>query len=245
MPLLGFGTWRLSGDDAVRATTVALETGYRHLDTATMYGNEREIGDALRNVGIARDDVFVTSKLPPDRAGRIRETLEQSLEQLGLEELDLWLVHWPPDDGPGIDVWEGFLAARADGLVRDVGVSNYSLAQLDALTGATGTTPAVNQVKWSPLLFDRAVVDGHLERGVVLEGYSGLKGGTLDHPVITDIAGREGRSPAQVVVRWHVQHGTVVIPKSQSPERIRSNADVDGFVLGDDDMAALDRLGRG
>lgn len=242
MPLLGFGTWRLSGADAVRATADALQAGYRHLDTATIYENERDVGRALRESGVARDDVFVTSKLPPNRADWAMPTLEQSLEQLGVDQLDLWLVHWPPDDGAGAPLWQDFLTAREQGLARDIGVSNYSLAQLDELTDATGVTPAVNQVKWSPLLFDRAVVDGHFERGVVLEGYSGLKGGTLDHPVITGIAGRLGRTAAQVIVRWHLQHGTVVIPKSQSTERIRANADVDGFALSDDDMAALDTL---
>ena len=242
MPLLGFGTWRLSGDDAVSATVAALAAGYRHLDTATIYGNETQIGAALRQSDVARDDVFVTSKLPPDRADRARQTLEQSLEQLGLDALDLWLVHWPPDGGASVPVWEQLLAARQDGLVRDIGVSNYSLAQLDELEQATGVVPAVNQCKWSPLLFDRAFLDGHRERGVVFEGYSGLKGGTLEHPVITGIAGRLGRTAAQVIVRWHVQHGTVVIPKSKSPERIRANADVGGFALIDDDMAALNGL---
>ena len=243
MPLLGFGTWRLSGDEAVSATTEALEAGYRHLDTATIYGNEAQIGAALRSAGTAHDDVFVTSKLPPDRADRARQTLEQSLEQLGIDALDLWLVHWPPDGGASVPVWEQLLAARQDGLVRDVGVSNYSLAQLDELEQATGVVPAVNQCKWSPLLFDRSFLDGHRERGVVFEGYSGLKGGTLEHPAVTGIAERLGRTPAQVIVRWHVQQGTVVIPKSSSPERIRANADVAGFTLTDDDMAALDEAG--
>lgn len=242
MPLLGFGTWRLSGDEAVSATTAALDAGYRHLDTATIYGNESQLGAALRTSDVARDDVFVTSKLPPDRADRARQTLEQSLEQLGIDALDLWLVHWPPDGGASIPVWEQFLAARQDGLARDIGVSNYSLAQLDELEQATGVVPAVNQCTWSPLRFDRAFLDGHRERGVVFEGYSGLKGGTLEHPVITGIAERRGRTPAQVIVRWHLQHGTVVIPKSKSPERIRANADVAGFALTDDDMAALDGL---
>jgi diketogulonate reductase-like aldo/keto reductase len=242
MPLLGFGTWRLSGDEAVSATRAALDAGYRHLDTATIYGNEAQVGAALRQSGVARDDVFVTSKLPPDRADRARQTLEQSLEQLGVDALDLWLVHWPPDDGASVQVWEHLVAARQDGLVRDIGVSNFSLAQLDELEQATGVVPAVNQCKWSPLLFDRAFLDGHRERGVVFEGYSGLKGGTLEHPVITGIAERLGRTPAQVIVRWHVQQGTVVIPKSKSPERIRANADVAGFSLTDDDVASLDGL---
>lgn len=244
MPLLGFGTWQLSGDTAVRATAEALTAGYRHLDTATVYENETQVGVALRESGVAREDVFVTSKLPPNRADWAQATLEQSLEQLGVDSLDLWLVHWPPEgESAGVQVWADFLTARDQGLARDIGVSNYSLDQLDDLTEATGVTPAVNQVKWSPLLFDRAYLDGHRERGVVLEGYSGLKGGTLENPVVTDIADRLGRTPAQVVVRWHVQHDVVVIPKSQSPERIRANADVAGFELSPDDMAALDALG--
>ena len=243
MPLLGFGTWRLSGDAAVTATVEALRAGYRHLDTATIYGNETQIGAALRESGVDRGDVFVTSKLPADRGDRARQTLEQSLEQLDVDALDLWLVHWPPDGGRSVEVWRHLLAARDEGLVRDVGVSNYSLEQLDELQQATGVLPAVNQCRWSPLLFDPAFLSGHRERGVVLEGYSGLKGGTLDHPTITGIAERLGRTPAQVIVRWHLEHGTVVIPKSTDPERIRSNADVGGFALSPDELAALDALG--
>jgi 2,5-diketo-D-gluconate reductase A len=240
MPLLGFGTWRLSGKEAVEATRVALEAGYRHVDTATIYGNEREVGQAIRASG--RDDVFVTTKLPPDRADTARATLEQSLEALGVDSIDLWLIHWPPDSGAGLDIWESFVAARDDGLVRDIGVSNYSLDMLDALTDA-GEKSAVNQIKWSPLLYDAPRASGHRERGVVLEGYSGLKGGTLDHPTIRGIAERLGRTPAQVIVRWHLEHGFVVIPKSAHPDRIRSNADVDGFALSPEDLQAMDALG--
>jgi diketogulonate reductase-like aldo/keto reductase len=243
MPLLGFGTWQLTGSAAVEATRAALDAGYRHLDTATMYGNEREVGRALHASGAS--DVFVTTKLPPDRVGAARETLEQSLEALGVDQIALWLIHWPPDNGPGAEVWEAFVQARDEGLVRDIGVSNYSLEQLDALEDATGVKPAANQIKWSPLLYDGPHADGHRERGVVLEGYSGLKGGTLDDPVVTAIAERLGRTPAQVIVRWHLEHGFVVIPKSASAERIRSNADVDGFALSAEDVAALDALGSG
>lgn len=241
MPLLGFGTWQLRGEDAVRATTAALEAGYRHVDTATMYENEPEVGRALRESGVPRDDVFVTTKLPPDLADRPRETLERSLEQLGVDQVDLWLVHWPPG-GTGVDVWEAFVAAQADGLARDIGVSNYSLAQIGELTSATGVQPAVNQIPWSPLRQDSGVLTGHRERGVVLEGYSGLKGGVLSHPVVVRIAESMDRTPAQVVLRWHLDHGVVVIPKSSSPERIRANADLDRFTLSSDDLAALDAI---
>lgn len=241
MPLLGFGTWRLEGDSAQACVEEALGAGYRHLDTATIYGNETEVGAGLRASGLDRDEVFVTTKCPPDRASDARGVLEESLSMLGLDAVDLWLVHWPPADP--VAMWEVFLQAQSDGLVRDVGVSNFSLEQLDQVTRATGVAPAVNQVKWSPLLFDRAVLSGHVDRGIVLEGYSGLKGGTLDHPVVTGIAARLGRAPAQVVNRWHLEHGIVTIPKSATPERIRSNADL-GFALSVDDMAALDALGQ-
>ena len=239
MPLLGFGTWQLKGDTARKATASALQAGYRHLDTATIYGNEREVGAALAEAG---EPVFVTTKLPPDSAGQARQVLEQSLEMLGLDAVDLWLVHWPPN-GSAVPVWEAFVQAQADGLARDIGVSNFGLDLLDEVTEATGVRPAVNQIRWSPLLFDRSVLDGHRERGVVLEGYSGLKGGTLTDPTVTGIAERLGRTPAQVVVRWHLQHDTVVIPRSSNAERIAANADVAGFALTDDDMAALDALG--
>ena len=243
LPLLGFGTWQLKGSEASSAVEQALEAGYRHVDTATIYGNEREVGEAVRGSGVPREDVFVTTKCPPDRAGEARTVLEQSLEALGLDRVDLWLVHWPPSDP--VALWEAFLEAQRDGLVTDVGVSNFSLEGLDELQAATGVLPSVNQIKWSPLLFDRAVEDGHRDRGVAVEGYSGLKGGTLEHPVITGIAERLGRTPAQVITRWHLDHGVVTIPKSANPERIRANADVDGFSLSAEDLAALDGLGKG
>lgn len=242
MPLLGFGTWQITGESAVTATAAALEAGYRHLDTATVYGNERDVGEGLRVSGVPRNEIFVTTKLPPDRAGRELDTLGESLELLGTDYVDLWLIHWPPSDGPGHDLWAAFGEAQAQGLARDIGVSNYSLDQIDELTSA-GSKPAVNQIRWSPLLFDRTQQAGHRERGVVVEGYSALRGGTLDHPAIVEIAQRAGRTTAQVIIRWHLQHEVVVIPKSQVPERIAANADVAGFELSPSDMAALDRLG--
>ena len=241
LPLLGFGTWRLEGDTARSCVEEALSAGYRHLDTATIYGNETEVGQGLQASGLPRDEVFVTTKCPPDKASEARDVLEQSLSMLGLDAVDLWLVHWPPSDP--VAMWEVFVQAQRDGLVRDVGVSNFSLAQLDEVTEATGVKPAVNQIKWSPLLFDRSVLEGHASRGIVLEGYSGLKGGTLEHPVVTEIASRLGRTPAQVITRWHLDHGVVTIPKSATPERIRSNGDVNGFTLSAEDLAAMDALG--
>lgn len=243
MPLLGFGTWQITGEGAEQTVGWALEAGYRHLDTATVYGNEREVGAALGASGLARADVFVTTKLPPNRAGTERKTLRQSLELLGTDYVDLWLIHWPPGAGAGVDLWKALTQARDEELAGDIGVSNYSLAQIDELSAATGVTPAVNQIEWSPLLFDQAVLDGHGKRGIVLEGYSALRGGTLEHPVIVEIAERLGRTPAQVIIRWHLQHGVVVIPKSRARERIASNADIDGFALSVADVGALDALG--
>jgi diketogulonate reductase-like aldo/keto reductase len=243
MPLLGFGTWQITGDDAVTATAAALEAGYRHLDTATVYGNEAEVGRALRDSGVARGDVFVTTKFPPNRAGQERATLQQSLELLGTDDVDLWLIHWPGDDANLVDIWRELVAAREAGLARDIGVSNFSLGQVDEITSATGEKPAVNQIEWSPLLYDAAELEGNRSRGVALEGYSALRGGTLDHPTIVWVAERNDRTPAQVIIRWHLQHGVIVIPKSTHPERIRSNADVGGFELSADDMAAIDGLG--
>jgi 2,5-diketo-D-gluconate reductase A len=244
MPLLGFGTWQIKGREATDATAAALEAGYRHLDTATVYGNEGEVGAGLERSGVARDDVFVTTKCPPNRADDALGTLRRSLDLLGTDHVDLWLIHWP-GDGSMVDLWQSFVEAREQGLARDIGVSNFDAALIDEVTAATGVAPAVNQIEWSPLLFDTAVVEAHRQRGVVLEGYSALRGGTLDHPTIVTIADRLGRTPAQVIIRWHLQHGIVVIPKSRQADRIRSNADVAGFELTEDDVVALDALGVG
>ena len=242
MPLLGFGTWQIKGKDAVRATSAALEAGYRHLDTATMYGNEAEVGRALAESGVPRDEVFLTTKCPPRNVGRELDTLHESLEKLQTDRVDLWLIHWPGDGRSNLDLWGAFVEARESGLAREIGVSNFDAALIDEVTGSAGVAPAVNQIEWSPLLFDAGVVAAHRTRGVVLEGYSALRGGTLDHPAIVEIADRAGRTTAQVIIRWHLQHQFVVIPKSVNPERIRSNADVGGFTLSDDDMATLDTL---
>jgi 2,5-diketo-D-gluconate reductase A len=245
MPLLGFGTWQIKGEDAVRATSAALETGYRHLDTATIYGNEREVGRALTEAGIAREEVFLTTKCPPARAGRELETLHESLELLQTDHVDLWLIHWPAHGSVNVEMWRALIDARESGLARAIGVSNFDTSLLDQITSATGVSPAVNQIEWSPLLFDATTLAEHRARDIALEGYSALRGGTLTHPAVLEVAERTGRTPAQVIIRWHLQHGVIVIPKSANPDRIRSNADVGGFSLTDDDMSALDALSRG
>jgi diketogulonate reductase-like aldo/keto reductase len=244
MPLLGFGTWQITGKQAVAATTAALEAGYRHIDTATVYGNESEVGKALSGSGVARQEVFLTTKCPPNKAGSALDTLKRSLDSLGTDHVDLWLIHWPGANQVNLDLWRAFIEARESGLARDIGVSNFGVEMVDDFSATTGTTPVVNQIEWSPLLFDRVSLNEHRARGVALEGYSALRGGTLDHPEIVRIAQAAGRTPAQVIIRWHLQHGIIVIPKSRNPERIRSNADVGGFELSADDMAVLDSLGR-
>lgn len=245
IPLLGFGTWQLTGETAVSATEAALLSGYRHLDTATVYGNEGEVGRALAASGIAREEVFVTSKVPPSESARAREVLETSLRLLGVQALDLWLIHWT-EDGADTALWASLVQAQSDGLVHDIGVSNHSLAQIDELADATGVRPTVNQIKWSPYLYDADLLAGHRERGVVIEGYSGLKGGTMDEPVVRELADRLGRTPAQVLIAWQIARGVVVIPKSTRPERIRDNADVGDLLLADEDLTAIDALaGRG
>ncbi|MEU3452961.1 aldo/keto reductase [Micromonospora sp. NPDC006766] len=244
MPLLGFGTWQATGQAGYEAVLAALDAGYRHIDTATMYGNEREVGRAVKESGLRREDVFITTKLPPERVGRERETIEESLAALDLDYVDLWLVHWPPTTpAEGIPVWREMLAARDENMARAVGVSNHSISQIDELVQATEENPAVNQIRWSPSLYDRQVHAAHRDRGVVLEGYSPLRTTDLADPVLVRIAAAHDVSPAQVVLRWHIDHEIVVIPKSVTPERIRANADVFHFSLTASEMRDIDALG--
>jgi 2,5-diketo-D-gluconate reductase A len=240
MPMVGFGTWQLGGRSAYESVRYALETGYRHLDTATIYRNEHEVGQALRDSGLGRGEVFVTTKLPPGNAGRARATLAESLRALGW--VDLWLIHWSPRRGASVPLWREFLALRDEGLCRSVGVSNYDIAQIDELTAATGQRPAVNQIPWSPPQHDPALLAAHADRGIAVEGYSSLKNTRLRAPVLAEIAARHGVTPAQVVLRWHLEHGITVIPKSAKPDRIKSNFDLLSFSLTPDEVTRLDHL---
>jgi 2,5-diketo-D-gluconate reductase A len=242
MPLLGFGTWQMTGARCRAAVRYALEVGYRHIDTATIYRNEREVGQAVRDSGVPREQLFVTTKLPPGNAGRERRTLDNSLRALGMEYVDLWLVHWPPRGRALIPTWKELLAVRDQGLARAVGVSNYSMAQLDELIAATGQAPQVNQIPWAPALYDAALLAEHRRRGVVLEGYSPFKNTDLRHPVLAEIAADHGVSSAQVVLRWHIDHEVVVIPKSATPQRIAANFDVFGFSLANEELRRIDGL---
>src|SRR5215211_3784289 len=242
MRLVGLGTWQMTGARCQAAVRAALDVGYRHIDTATMYGNEREVGRAVRDSGVPREQVFITTKLPPGAAGRERRTLDNSLRALGMDHVDLWLVHWPPRGRALVSTWRELLAARDRGLARAVGVSNYGIGELDQVTRATGQAPQVNQIPWAPALYDAALLAQHRERGVVLEGYSPFKNTDLRHPVLTETAADHSVTPAQVVVRWHVDHEVVVIPKSVTPERIAANFDVFGFSLTEEELRRIDGL---
>jgi diketogulonate reductase-like aldo/keto reductase len=242
MPMVGFGTWQLHGRRAYEATRHAVRVGYRHIDTATIYRNEAEVGRAIKDSGLDRNDVFVTTKLPPGNAARARATISESLRALGTDHVDLWLVHWPPRERASPQLWRDFLAIRDEGLCRAVGVSNYSVRQIDELIAVTGERPAVNQIPWSPSRYDPALLAAHAERGVAVEGYSPLKGTRLRDPVLAEIAAKYGVMPAQVVLRWHLELGIIVIPKSARPERIESNLDLFGFSLTPEEIARINRL---
>jgi 2,5-diketo-D-gluconate reductase A len=242
MPLLGFGTWQISNREAPQAIAHALQAGYRHIDTATAYHNESGIGKALAASTVARESVFVTTKLPPGHAGRERRTLEESLSKLGVDYVDLWLVHWPPNGRAAPRVWEQLVRARQNGLAKAVGVSNYSLAQIDELTEATGETPEVNQIRWGPSIYDANVVSGLQQRGVVLEGYSPFKVSHLKDPTLVSIASEHDATAAQVIVAWHIAHGFVVIPKSSRRERIVANAAGARIELRAAEVTAIDGL---
>lgn len=249
IPQLGFGVFQVPDDETTRAVSLALEAGYRSIDTAAVYGNEAGVGRALADAGLARDEVFVTSKLWVDALARdaVRPALERSLELLGLDRLDLYLVHWPaPALGRYVEAWEGLVAARDAGLVREIGVSNFEPEHLRAVVDATGETPAVNQVELHPALQQRDLRAVHDELGVVTEAWSPLgQGSVLDDPTLARVAAAHDATPAQVVLAWHLRRGTVVIPKSVTPARIASNLAAVDVALTPEDVAAVDALDAG
>jgi diketogulonate reductase-like aldo/keto reductase len=243
MPILGLGVWQVpDGASCVNAVRWALELGYRHLDTAQLYGNEASVGRALRESGVPRDEVFITTKFHPGRTDPVTEA-EQSLRRLGLDYLDLYLVHWP-QGGPEW-AWPGMQRSRERGLARSVGVSNFSANDLAAVMAVGSIPPVVNQVQFSPVKYRRALLEACRRRGVQVEAYSPLGTGQhLNNGTIRGVARRVGRTPAQVLLRWCVQRDLVVIPKSTHEERIRENAQIFDFTLSPQDMAELDALDR-
>lgn len=249
MPQLGFGVFQIPDDETAKAVTSALEAGYRSIDTAAIYGNERGVGQAIAASGLRRDELFVTTKLWNDDQGydRTLAAFDASLERLGLDHVDLYLVHWPtPARGLFVESYRALEKILADGRARAIGVSNFQVSHLRRLLDETGITPAVNQVELHPALQQTELRAVHAQHGIATEAWSPLaQGAVLADDAITSIAGARGVSPAQVVLRWHVQSGNIVIPKSVDPARIRQNLDVFGFELTEADMAALRDLDRG
>jgi diketogulonate reductase-like aldo/keto reductase len=244
MPVLGLGVWQMTqGSETERAVEWALEAGYRHIDTATIYGNERSVGAAIARSGRSRDEIFVTTKWPPFRRAP-RTELARSLERLQLEYVDLYLIHWPVPVR-ATHAWRALERLRERGLARAIGVSNYGSERLDRLVAGAAITPAVNQVQFSPFRFRKRLLDACERNGVILEAYSPLeRGRRLNHPVIVEIARQIERTPAQVMLRWAIQHGAIVIPKSSQEARIRSNARVFDFSLSAEQMSTLDGLDK-
>lgn len=250
IPQLGFGVWQVAPDETEAAVSVALEAGYRSVDTASAYGNERGVGAALAASGVPRDELFVTTKLWNREQGyeSTLRAFDASLANLGVDYLDMYLIHWPMAVADRyVDTWQAFEKLYADRRIRAIGVSNFQIPHLERLLDGSGVVPAVNQVELHPYLQQAELRAFHAEFGLRTEAWSPLaKGGALlEDPVVTDIAERLGRSPAQVVLRWHVQLGNIVIPKSVTPARIRQNAAVFDFALGDADLAALADLEQG
>ncbi|MCJ1681387.1 aldo/keto reductase [Streptomyces sp. APSN-46.1] len=253
MPQLGFGVWQVPDDEAERAVGAALEAGYRSVDTAASYGNEEGTGRAIAASGVPREELFVTTKLWNvktkvwDRDGVLR-AFDESLGRLGLDHLDLYLIHWPrPMRDDFLTIWQTFEEIAASGRARAVGVSNFRPVDLERIGGVSTLVPAVNQIELHPLFPQTELRALHARLGIATEAWSPLGQGKelLALPVVTAIADKHGRSAAQVVLRWHLQQGVIVIPKSVTPSRIRENLDVFGFELDADDIAALDALGSG
>jgi 2,5-diketo-D-gluconate reductase A len=241
IPMLGLGVWQVpNGDECVDAVRWALELGYRHIDTAQAYGNEESVGQGLRESGVPRDQVFITTKFYPARKDPAAEA-EQSLRRLGVEQVDLYIVHWP--EGGPTWAWPGMERARELGYTRSIGVSNFNVGQLEQVMASASIPPVVNQVQFSAFEYRRGLLEACEQRGVALEAYSPLGTGRhLSDETVREVAERVGRTPAQVLLRWCLQHDLPVIPKSTHRERIEENAQIFDFTLPDDVMAELDAL---
>ncbi|MFJ5837911.1 aldo/keto reductase [Streptomyces shenzhenensis] len=247
MPQLGLGVWQVPDDEAERAVATALEAGYRSIDTAALYGNEAGTGRAVAASGLPREDIFVTTKLGNGDQGydATLRAFDASMAKLGLDYLDLYLIHWPlPARGTYVDSYKAFEKLYSDGRVRAIGVSNFLPEHLERLIAETSVIPAVNQIELHPHLQQHAAREYHAEQGIATEAWSplGQGKGLLEVPAIVAIAQKHNRTPAQVVLRWHVQLGTVVIPKSVTPSRIRENIEVFDFSLDTEDLAAISAL---
>ena len=251
IPQLGLGTWPLDDEQVAAAVVHAVEAGYRHIDTAVKYGNERGVGNGIRASGVDRSELFITTKLDGEFQGHDRAVagLEGSLKRLGLDYVDLLLIHWPlPGRDQYVSTWQTFERLQAEGKVRSIGVSNFKPAHLERLMAETDVVPAVNQIQLSPAITRTAEREFHAGHGIVTESYSPLGGsgaGLLSAPILSQLAEKHGKTPGQLVLRWHIQNGLVTIPKTASPERMAENLDVFDFALDPQDLAELSVLDEG
>lgn len=249
IPQLGFGVFQVPPDETVDVVTQAFAAGYRHIDTAAAYRNEAGVGQAVYASGLDREEVFITTKCWNEDHGyeEAKQAFKASLDRLGLEYVDLYLIHWPaPSRDKYVDTWKAFIELQADGLIRSIGVSNFQQPHLERLVSETGVTPSVNQIELHPLFQQTGLRREHVDLGVLTESWSPLaQGKVLDDPALAEIAEAHGKTPGQVVIRWHLQLGCVVIPKSVTQERIEQNFDVFDFELSADDMQAIEGLESG
>ncbi len=246
IPQVGLGVWQTPNDVAVTAVKAALEIGYRHIDTAAAYGNEEGVGAGIRAAGLARDEIFVATKVWNADQGfdQTLKAAEASLKRLRLDHVDLYLIHWPaPRKGLFVDTWRALIRLKEAGRVRSIGVSNFGIEHLDRIIGETGVTPVLNQIELHPRFQQKALREAHVARGVATQSWSPLgQGRLLADPAIAAIAAKHRRTPAQVIIRWHTENGLIVIPKSVTPSRIAENFDVFGFTLDVGDLAAIAKL---
>jgi 2,5-diketo-D-gluconate reductase A len=252
IPQLGLGVWQVDPGDTERVVSEALEVGYRHIDTAQMYGNEAGVGAALKRAGLGREDVYVTTKLNNGfhRPEDAKRSLRESLERLQLDRVDLFLIHWPLPtqyDGDYVSTWQALVDLREEGLTTSVGVSNFQPEHLDRIVAETGVVPVVNQIEIHPYFGNAAAREASLRHGALVEAWSplGQGGGELDDPVVTGIAAEHGKTPAQVLIRWHLDRGDIVFPKSVRRERIVENFDVLDFSLTGEQVEAIAGLDKG
>jgi 2,5-diketo-D-gluconate reductase A len=249
IPQLGFGVFQIPPEETVEATLRAFQAGYRHIDTAAAYRNEAQVGQAFRAADLPREDVFITTKCFNDDHGynQAKDAFKASLDRLELDYVDLYLIHWPvPSQDLYVETWQAFIDLQKDGFVRSIGVSNFQADHLRRIVDETGVTPAVNQIELHPRFQQEGLRREHADRGIVTEAWSPLaQGAVLDDPTITEIAGAHGKTAGQVVLRWHLQLGNVVFPKSVTPERIEENFDIFDFHLSDDEMSSIEALDAG
>jgi 2,5-diketo-D-gluconate reductase A len=249
IPQVGLGVWQTPREDTERVVATALDAGYRHIDTAAGYANEREVGRAVANSGLPREDVFVVTKLWNADQGydSTLAAFDASMDRLGFDYLDLYLIHWPvPEKNAFVDTFKAFAHLRDQGRIRSIGVSNFEPEHLRILVDGTGIVPAINQVELHPLLQQQELREAHAQLGVATEAWSPLgQGSLLTNPIVTAIANAHGKTAAQSLIRWHIQLGNIVIPKSVTPGRIVSNFNVFDFQLSEQDMASISSLGDG